>query len=91
MIGFSIELAMGKWWKYLAFLILGSIGGNIFSAVIDPYNLSVGASTALFALFACTLVWFYLNFHQLGPMKFQYLGFFAFMIFFSLINGLFMK
>lgn len=70
MIGFSIEANMGKWYKYAILLFVGAIGGNIFSAVVDPYNFGVGASTSLFAVLACSCTWFYLNYERLGPMKF---------------------
>ena len=70
MIGFSVEAACGKWWKYVLLLVCGAIGGNIFSAVVDPYNLGVGASTSLFALLAALTVLFFLNFERLGPLRF---------------------
>jgi len=69
MIGFSIEVAIGVLWKYLLLLIIGGIGGNMFSAVIDPYELGVGSSTSLFAVLACLCVWFFLNYERLGPQK----------------------
>jgi rhomboid protease GluP len=50
MIGFTIEKALGKWYKYLLLIILGGIGGNLFSAVISPYSVGIGASSSLFAL-----------------------------------------
>jgi membrane associated rhomboid family serine protease len=50
MIGFSIEKAIGKWYKYLMLIIFGGIGGNLFSSVISPYSVGIGASSSLFAL-----------------------------------------
>jgi rhomboid protease GluP len=50
MIGFSVEKSFGKWYRYLLLIILGGIGGNIFSAVVSPYSIAVGASTSLFAI-----------------------------------------
>jgi membrane associated rhomboid family serine protease len=70
MIGFSIEISINDWKKYLGLLVLGSFGGNLFSAVVDPYDLGVGASTSLFSVLACICTWFYLNFNRLGPNKF---------------------
>ena len=87
MIGFSIENAMGKWYRYASLLLIGAIGGNIFSAVIDPYNFGVGASTSLFAVLACLCTWYYLNYDRLGPMKYQYMIFFALMVSFAFLNG----
>ena len=70
MIGFSIEAAINDWRKYSLLLFLGAIGGNSFSAVIDPYNLGVGASTSLFAVLGCLCMWFYINFDRMGPFKY---------------------
>jgi membrane associated rhomboid family serine protease len=70
MIGFSIEKSIADKRKYFLLLLLGSIGGNIFSAVVDPYKLGVGASTSLFAVLACLITWYYLNFHRMGPFKY---------------------
>eukprot|EP00347_Sterkiella_histriomuscorum_P008773 403343812 len=87
MIGFSIEKSIGTWYKYALLLFVGAIGGNIFSAVVDPYNFGVGASTSLFAVLACMCTWFYINYDNLGPMKFQYLIFFGLMVGFAFMNG----
>ncbi len=57
MIGFTIEKALGKWYKYLLLIILGGIGGNLFSAVISPYSVGVGASSSLFALMGAQIMW----------------------------------
>lgn len=91
MIGYSIEKAIGKWYKYVALIILGGIGGNIFSAVVDPYNIAVGASTSLYAITGAFIVWFYQHWSLLGPMRYQYIIFLSFMILFSFIDGLTMK
>ena len=66
-IGFAIENAVGTWYKYCLLLIVGAIGGIIFSATISPYNIGVGSSTSLFAILACLCTWYYLNFKELGP------------------------
>lgn len=70
MIGFSIEHGIGDQRKYLALLVIGAIGGNLFSSVVDPYNFGVGASTSLFAVLGCLCTWYYINYDRLGPMKF---------------------
>lgn len=88
MIGFTIENEISCWWKYLLVLIMGSIGGNLFSAIVDADNLGVGSSTSLFGVLACVCTWYYLNFSKLGPMRIQYMIFFLLMLAFSLINGL---
>ena len=87
MIGFSIEKAFGKWYKFLALIVLGGIGGNIFSATIGAYNVSVGASTSLFAIIGAVVVWFYRYWDVLGPVKFQNAIFLGIMILFAFLNG----
>lgn len=69
MIGFSIEKAVGKWYKYILLIVLGGIGGNIFSATIDAYNIGVGSSTSIFAIIGALCIWFYRHWHVLGAMR----------------------
>lgn len=88
MVGFTVEDACGRWFKYLFLLLGGALGGTLFSAVVDPYTLGVGASSSLFAILAAMCIWFYLNYRNLGPQKFQYLIFFGMMIGFAVINGI---
>ena len=87
MIGFSIEKALGKWYKYLALILIGGIGGNIFSATISAYTVSVGASSALFAIIGALIVWFWRYWDVMGPMKVQYGIFLGIMILFAFLNG----
>ena len=87
MIGFSIEKAFGKWYKFLVLIVVGGIGGNIFSATIGAYNVSVGASTSLFAIIGAVVVWFYRYWDVLGPSKIQYAIFLGIMILFAFLNG----
>ena len=89
MIGFSIEKAYG-YRKYIALIIFGGIGGNLVSAVIDPYSLGVGASTSLFAIIGALIVWYIYNWNVLGPMRTQYAIFMFIIIAFTLLNGLLM-
>jgi membrane associated rhomboid family serine protease len=37
MIGFTIEKAINNRKKYIMLLIMGALGGNLFSSVMDPY------------------------------------------------------
>ncbi len=69
MIGFSIEEACKTWYRYLALLLIGGVGGNIISATIKPYDVAVGASTALFAVIGALIYWFIYNWSLLGPMR----------------------
>ena len=78
---------MGTWQRYLALLVVGSLGGNIFSAVLAPYDYGVGASTSLFSVLAALCVWFYLNYSGMGMQQMQYMIFFGLMVFFALLNG----
>jgi rhomboid protease GluP len=87
MFGFSVEKALGPWYKYLALILLGGLGGNIFSATITAYSVSVGASTSLFAITGALIVWFYRYWDILGPMKLQYGIFLGLMLLFAFLNG----
>ena len=89
MIGLSIEKAYG-YRKYIALIIFGGIGGNLVSAVIDPYSLGVGASTSLFAIIGALIVWYIYNWNVLGPMRTQYAIFMFIIIALTLLNGLLM-
>jgi len=60
LIGFSMEKVIGKWYKYVALIVFGGLGGNILSATLTPYSISVGASSSLMALQGATVIWFYL-------------------------------
>ena len=62
MIGFQVEKNIGTWKRYVLFLLIGSIGGNLLSAAIDPYNFGVGASVCLFSVLANLCVWFLANY-----------------------------
>ena len=66
MFGFTIELAIGKWYKYIALIIVGGIGGNIISATFSGYSISVGASSSLFGILGAFLIWFFKRWSQLS-------------------------
>ena len=50
MIGFTVEKYLQSKLKYALLLLIGGIGGNLFSDVANPYTVSVGASGAIYAL-----------------------------------------
>jgi len=74
------------------YCFIGSLGGNLLSAVIAPYDFGVGASTSLFAAIGALFVWFYANYSAggMGIIQFQYMVFFAIMIGVTLMNGIMM-
>lgn len=86
-IGFTVEKALGKWYKYLSLIIFGGIGGNLFSAVIDPMPISVGASSSLFAIIGCLIIWYAKHWSSLGPLRNQYLIFLGCIFVCAMING----
>ena len=61
MTGFQIESVLGTG-SYLVLLISGGILGNLFSAVINPYDIGVGASTCLFAVLGAIIINFHVTF-----------------------------
>ena len=69
-VGFSVETFINDNKKYISLLLLGAVGGNLFSAVVDPYDLGVGASTSLFAVIGCLTIWFFINFYRMGPFRY---------------------
>jgi rhomboid protease GluP len=88
MIGFSVEKALGKWYKYLALLVFGGIGGNIFSAMVSAYQIAVGASTSLYALTGYMIIWIYRNWSLLGRERTRFIIFMLVIMAFSLLDGL---
>jgi len=58
-IGPSLEVYYGHW-RFLALYLLGALGGNLLSFYMTP-GLSVGASTAIFALVAAEGVFIFQN------------------------------
>ncbi len=60
---------MGKG-EFLALLILGGILGNLFSAVMNPYDIGVGASTCLFAVLGSLIIQFWVTFRVQGASNF---------------------
>jgi len=89
-VGFLVEKYMGKL-KYTIFLVIGGIGGNIFSALCSPYSLSVGFSTSNFALLAACGWYMYLKYNKMGPQAYWFIGVFIFMVGFAFLNGFLMS
>lgn len=50
--GSELELILGHW-KFSLIYLLAAFGGNLFSFAFNPINISAGASTSIFGLFAC--------------------------------------
>jgi len=50
MIGFTVEKYLESKFKYAMLILIGGIGGNLFSDVANPYTVSVGASGAIYAI-----------------------------------------
>ncbi len=71
-IGFIVEKECIKWYRYIGFIILGGVGGNIISATIQAYNVSIGASTILFTLLAAPFIILFRYWSNLGPMKYYF-------------------
>mmetsp|Transcript_18962 Transcript_18962/g.18105 ORF Transcript_18962/g.18105 Transcript_18962/m.18105 type:complete len:82 (-) Transcript_18962:279-524(-) len=74
--------------KFIIFLILGALGGCLFSSVCDPYTISVGFSTSGFAILAGFCIFIFLKFSKLGPHKWVYLGIIGVIVVFAFLNGL---
>mmetsp|Transcript_768 Transcript_768/g.438 ORF Transcript_768/g.438 Transcript_768/m.438 type:complete len:112 (+) Transcript_768:284-619(+) len=70
-IGFQVERQVKSAKMYTLLLVLGAIGGNLLSSYTDQYQLSVGASTSLFAIVGVYTMWFYFNFNNMGPQKYS--------------------
>jgi len=50
MVGFTVEKYLQSKLKYALLILIGGIGGNLFSDVANPYSISVGASGAIYAI-----------------------------------------
>lgn len=73
--------------SYIIVLFLGSVGGSAFSAVLSPYSLSVGASSAVFALLAVCGVLLWFNWHKMSQWKYLLLIYFIAIIVLAIIHG----
>ena len=50
MVGFTVEKYLQSKLKFALLILIGGIGGNLFSDVANPYSVSVGASGAIYAI-----------------------------------------
>ena len=66
MVGFMVEsLVSSTRHSYLIMLVLGGISGNLASANMQPYDMGVGSSGALFAVFGAFFVYIYMQFEKM--------------------------
>lgn len=63
-LGFRLEPTVGIW-RTMVVYVLSAIGGVLFSSVVDPLNLAVGASTAIFGIIAAMITWIIMNWSSL--------------------------
>lgn len=64
MLGFACEFQLG-WFKYTILIVIGAIGGNIFSSIFQAKcGISIGASTSIMALLAFSIVFFLVNYQD---------------------------
>ena len=73
MLGFACEHYLG-WYKYIILLVVGAIGGNVFSSAFQAKcGIAIGASTSLMAILAFSIVFFLVNYESQGANKLCYL------------------
>ena len=87
MIGFTVENYLQSKVKYALVLLIGGIGGNLFSDVANPYSVSVGASGAIYALTGRFTVFIIQNFKTFSKANYPFLVFNGVMLGFGLLNG----
>lgn len=87
MIGFSVEKYLNSKLKYALLILIGGIGGNLFSDVANPYSVSIGASGAIYAILGRYVVYLIQSFKSMGKESYPFLIFFGLMFGFGLING----
>ena len=86
MISFMIEIELKSRLHYIGLLIMSGIGGNLLSAVLRPYSIGLGASSAIFGLLGVLMVWIWLNYEKFGPNGQQFLIFFLVLMILSTMN-----
>jgi len=69
--GFVLEI---RWTlqNYLAIYLLTGIGSGLFSEVINPFDISVGASGALFGLMGADMAYLYFNWDNVPHKKMEF-------------------
>jgi len=55
--------------KFIILYFASAVGGNLLSTIQNTDNISVGASSALFGIFAFQVAYLYENYDNLGPRK----------------------
>ncbi|GAA2455436.1 rhomboid family intramembrane serine protease [Actinomadura vinacea] len=68
-IGPSLEQVLGRW-RFLALYVLSGLGGSVLLYLVDPFDSAVGASGAIFGLFAAFFVIGRKMGGQVGPIVF---------------------
>lgn len=63
-LGFRIEPTVGGWKTFAVFLGSG-FGGVLFSSLVSPHELAVGASTAIIGLNTAMIAWILMNWDNL--------------------------
>mmetsp|Transcript_12478 Transcript_12478/g.12542 ORF Transcript_12478/g.12542 Transcript_12478/m.12542 type:complete len:156 (-) Transcript_12478:36-503(-) len=63
-LGFRLEPTVG-WWRTAIVYVGSGIGGVIFSCLVAPDDLAVGASTAIFGITAAMIMWIIMNWSSL--------------------------
>jgi membrane associated rhomboid family serine protease len=63
-LGFRLEPTVGPW-KTIIIYMGSAFGGVLFSCLVDPDTIAVGASTAIFGLIASMIAWIIINWTSL--------------------------
>jgi rhomboid protease GluP len=69
LIGSGIENGIGPWYM-LALYMTSAIGGNLFSGILKPEAIGVGASTAVFGLVGFYLAYVITNYNYMDRKRF---------------------
>mmetsp|Transcript_9776 Transcript_9776/g.19187 ORF Transcript_9776/g.19187 Transcript_9776/m.19187 type:complete len:304 (-) Transcript_9776:346-1257(-) len=64
-LGFRLEPTVGVWRTIIVY-ISSAIGGVLFSCLVSPDTLAVGASTSIFGIIGAMLCWIIMNWSSLG-------------------------
>jgi len=83
MYGYFLENHYGVKRFSILYLAAG-FGGNLLSAVTNKHNISIGASSAIFGLFALQLAYLIQNYKNLGPRRNMIITFMVIIIIVSL-------
>jgi membrane associated rhomboid family serine protease len=88
-LGFRLEPTVGPW-KTIFIYIGSGFGGVLFSSIVDPDDIAVGASTALFGILAAMISWIIINWSSLegDPYRTVTLVWLFFILMFNFLIGL---